>query len=301
MPEPTAPVKEAVLLVNSRALKGVEWLELAQKALVEKGFELKSAEGFSKAKDLFARAKEEAENDRLVIVGGGDGTISAVAGILAHSKATLGVLPMGTGNAFARDLKVPTDIDEAVDILVNGMVTEVDLGVCDGQYFVNVVTAGLTGVIAQTLTVPLKRRFGRFTYAIALAKALKASKPFLAKIETENGVTEINAIQLVIGSGRYHGGPLPLSPLAAITDGALRLYAVQAEGSANLLKYALLLPTGFQGVLKTVHSENTTGGTLTTSPEMPVVVDGEINRKTPIKFSIDHLALKVMVPKSFKG
>ena len=186
-------------------------------------------------------------------------------------------------------------------MLVSGRAEEVDLGVCDGKYFVNVVTIGLTTTVAKTLTVPLKRRFGRFVYGIALFKALRQTKPFLARIETEHGVTEINTIELVIGNGRYHAGPLPLSPTAAITSGRLRLYAVEAGSTAGLIKYALLLPTGLQGILKTVHSEGTVGGTVTATPPQSVVIDGEVSHKTPITFSVEPLARKVMVPTSFKG
>ena len=298
---PSLERQEAVLLVNTRSLKGTEWLEQTKQKLSEAGIELAVAEGFSKAPDLFRRAEVEARDDRLVIVGGGDGTMSAIANILAKTACTMGVLPLGTGNAFARDLGIPTDLDKAVEILVSGMTAEVDLGVCDGKYFLNVITIGLTTTVAKTLTVPLKRRFGRFVYGIALFKALRQTKPFLATIETENGRTEINTIELVIGNGRYHAGPLPLSPTAAITSGSLRLYAVEAGSTAGLIKYALLLPTGLQGILKTVHSERTEGGTVTTTPVQSVVVDGEVSHKTPIRFSVEPLALKVMVPKSFKG
>ena len=293
--------RDAVLLVNTRALKGAEWLDEAKQKLTEAGINLTASEGFSKAPELFKRAQEEAGRGALVIVGGGDGTMSAVANILAKTGSTMGVLPLGTGNAFARDLGIPTDLDKAIDVLISGRPEEVDLGVCEGKYFVNVVTIGLTTTVAKTLTVPLKRRFGRFVYGIALFKALRQTKPFLARIETEHGVTEINTIELVIGNGRYHAGPLPLSPTAAITSGSLRLYAVEAGSTAGLIKYALLLPTGLQGILKTVHSENTVGGTITAIPAQSVVVDGEVAQKTPIRFSIDPLALKVMVPTSFKG
>jgi diacylglycerol kinase (ATP) len=301
VPDTSLKQREAVLLVNTRSLKGAEWLEEAKQKLSEQGVNLTFASGYSKAPELFARAKEEANGNNLVIVGGGDGTMCAVANILAKSDATMGVLPLGTGNAFARDLGIPTDLDKAIDVLTTGMATEVDLGVCDGKYFLNVVTIGLTATVAKTLTVPLKRRFGRFVYGIALSKALHEMKPFLAKLETENGTKEVNAVQVVIGNGRYHGGPLPLSPTAAITSGSLRLYVVEAGSKVDLLKYALLLPTGLQGVLKTVHSEATKGGKITTEPVQSVVVDGELSNKTPIEFSTEPLSLRVMVPESFKG
>jgi diacylglycerol kinase (ATP) len=301
VPPILARQREAVLLVNTRSLKGAELLEQAQKLLAESELEVTTALGFSKAPELFARAQEERDSGKLVIVGGGDGTLSAVANILAKSESVMGILPLGTGNAFARDLNIPKELDEAIAVLTDGVETEVDLGVYDGGYFINVATIGLTATVAKTLTVPLKRRFGRFVYAIGIAKALKEMHPFKARISTENGVTEVNAVQIVIGNGRYHGGPLPLSPTAAITSGKLRLYAVESSSTAGLIKYALLLPTGFQGVLKSVHSEETEGGTIETDPTQSIVIDGEIAAKTPLRFSVAPLALKVMTPKSFKG
>jgi YegS/Rv2252/BmrU family lipid kinase len=289
------------LLVNTRSLKGAEWYEEAKQKLADKGVVLTFSGQYSKANDLFARASEEAGSGRLVIVGGGDGTISGVVNIFAKTDTTLAVLPLGTGNAFARDLGIETDLDSAISTIVEGAECEVDLGLCGDRYFVNVATMGLTADMARTINVPLKRRFGRYVYAIALAKALQNMQSFQARIETENGGREVNAIQLVIGNGRYHGGPLPLSLTAAITSGALRLYAVEAGSKASLLKYALLLPTGLQGLLKEVYSESTTGGIITTDPVRPVVVDGEIAAETPIQFAVAPLALRVMAPLAFKG
>ncbi|HEY3779723.1 MAG TPA: YegS/Rv2252/BmrU family lipid kinase [Fimbriimonadaceae bacterium] len=299
MPDPTDC--EAVLLINTKSLKGQEWLEQAETKLKEKGVDLKFAKGYSRAGDLINRAQEEIGKNKLVIIGGGDGTLSAAANVFANTKTRMGVLPLGTGNAFARDLGIATDLDAAIDAIVDGEDTEVDVGVCNGKLFVNVVTIGITATVAKTLTVPLKRRFGRFVYAIALGRALKEMKPFRSKIETENGVTEIDAVEVVIGNGRYHAGPLPLSPTASITSGKLLLYAVEAGSKVNLLKYALLLPSGLQGVLKTVHSEDTKGGKISTIPNQTVVMDGELAFKTPLDFHIEHAALKVRVPKKFKG
>ena len=299
MPDP--PDREVVLLINTRSRQGTAWLEQAEAKLAEKEVDLKFSKGYSRAGDLLNRAKEEIGKDKLVIIGGGDGTLSAAADVFAGTKTTLGVLPLGTGNAFARDLGIATDLDSAIEVIINGQDCEVDLGVCDGKYFINVVTIGITATVAKTLTVPLKRRFGRFVYAIALSRALHEMKPFRSKIETENGVTEIDAVEVVIGNGRYHGGPMPLSPTASITSGKLLLYAVESGSKVNLLKYALLLPTGLQGVLKAVHSEETKAGKISTIPNQVVVVDGELADKTPLEFHKEACALKVRVPKGFRG
>lgn len=303
MPVPESDIShnEAVLLMNLRSLKGEEWKDQAKSKLAEKGIRLSVSKGFTKTEELVKAAKQEAKREQLLIIGGGDGTLNAVATILRGNQATMGVLPLGTGNAFARDLGIPTDLDKAIDIILSGMRAKVDVGLCGQGIFLNVATIGLSVEVAKFLTVPLKRRFGRFVYAIALARAVKQLQPFHAKIQTEKGLTETEALQIVVGNGRYHAGPFPISPTAAITDGLLHLYAVEAKSKAELLKYALLLPTGFVGALSSVHAEDTAGGTITCMPQQSVVIDGEIAPKTPLEFSIDPASLNVMVPNDFKG
>lgn len=81
---------------------------------------------------------------RLVVIGGGDGTISEVVDCLAEHYRVLGLLPLGTSNNFARTLGIPIGIEAAVDIIATGKIADVDLGRVDGDYFANVVSAGLT-------------------------------------------------------------------------------------------------------------------------------------------------------------
>ena len=75
----------------------------------------------TEAGDCAVRCKAVAERgDKLVVVGGGDGTISAAASALAGSKTALGILPLGTLNHFARDLGIPTELDEAAKLIATG-------------------------------------------------------------------------------------------------------------------------------------------------------------------------------------
>jgi len=276
-----------------------EWLDGAERKLRDRGLNLKETFRSANVGELCHHAEQAASEGRLVIVGGGDGTLSAVADRLRRTDAVMGVLPLGTGNAFARDLSIPTDLDQAIDVIAGGRRLAVDVGICDGRCFLNVVTIGLTATVARSLTVPLKRRFGRFVYAAAVLKALRNIHPFTAKIESDNGVTEIRAVQLVVGNGRFHGGPLPLTPEASIVDSVLKLYAVEAAGKWELLKFAALLPVGMQGSLRTVHSEECTRGTVSATPAQAVVIDGEIADKTPFHFAIEPGSLNVIVPEDF--
>ncbi|AIE86549.1 lipid kinase [Fimbriimonas ginsengisoli] len=294
--------RRAVLYVNSKSRRGQEWFENARTSLRDKGVELEHAQVFEKVDDLSAAVgRAVAEKVPLVIVGGGDGTISSVVHHFVGSDSVLGVLPLGTGNAFARDLGITADVESACRTIVEGRVEAVDLGFAGDDYFINVATIGLTTSIAKALTVDLKRKFGRFVYAIALAKAIRKVKPIKVRIETENGVQEFETLQLVIGNGRYHAGPFPLSPDASITDGKLTFYALATTNKIAFIKLALRLPTGHQVDLPEVRSQETTGGTLTSMPPMRVTVDGELNESTPMKFAIAPRALRVIVPQDFNN
>src|SRR5690349_18840321 len=94
--------------------------------------------------DLPAAAREAALSDAdVVVMGGGDGTMSAGAGALAGTGKVMGVLPLGTLNHFARDLGVPTAIEEAVRTVAAGVVREIDVGEANGRVFVNNSSIGI--------------------------------------------------------------------------------------------------------------------------------------------------------------
>ncbi|CAN5635311.1 lipid kinase [soil metagenome] len=294
--------RRAVLLVNTKSRRGQEWFDTAKDKLTADGIQLAKASHFKKMDEMLAQAKAAiAEKVPLVIAGGGDGTFSALSGLFVGSETTLGVLPLGTGNAFARDLGIQADAEEACRVIAQGRIAKVDAGTIGKDYFVNVATVGLTTRIAQNLTNPMKRQYGRFVYAIALFRGIQKVKPFVVKINTENGQREFETLQVVIGNGRFHAGPFPLSPEASITEGRLTLYALKASTRVAFLQLALRLPTGTQGDLPDVHSEETRGGRLETFPPMPVTVDGEVGSRTPFDFGVAPRSIRVIVPDTFEG
>lgn len=293
--------KEAVLLVNFRSRRGREWFEATKTALEENGVKLLVAQGFPDPSKISGAVADAVEKQvPLVVVGGGDGTLSLAASKLAYSQSTLGVLPLGTGNSLARDLGITPEVKAAAAVICGGKEVSIDLGRVNDDYFVNVATIGLSTRIASQLTVQNKRRFGRFVYGVALCRALFHLKPFDATVRTANGEETLRTLQIVIGSGHYHAGPFPLSPTSSITDGKLDIYAILDCSVWSLLKYALFLPGGRFTELKEVASAAVTGGEISTVPVKHVTVDGEIRCQTPFKFGIAHRSLKVMVPPEFE-
>ncbi len=95
-----------------------------------------------------------------VVAGGGDGTINAVASVVADSRTVFGVLPMGTLNHFAKDLRIPLELDDAITVIAQGRVRRVDVGEVNGRIFLNNSSLGLYPDIVRDRERQ-QRRLGR--------------------------------------------------------------------------------------------------------------------------------------------
>ncbi len=294
-------MREAVLLVNVKARRGKDWFNSAAEILSKNGVNLKTAV-CCKKKDQLLNEVEKAIRDKvpLIIIGGGDGTLGSVVDYFVGSESTLGVLPFGTGNSFARDLGITANVEAACNVILNGKEKRVDVGKAGDNYFLNVVTIGLSTQIALQMNHDVKQVWGRLAYLFALVKALSMVKSFKVHLCMPEGEHTFKTLQVVIGNGRYHAGPFPLAPDASITDGKLILYALEGSSKWDLIKYAMKLPGGHHVDLDNVPVFWTTEGSLSTSHPMRVTIDGESNHYTPLKFNIEKAALKVMVPQEFE-
>lgn len=237
-----------------------------------------------------------ARKEGCIVLGGGDGTMSALAPLLAASSSTLGVLPLGTGNALARDLAIPLDLAEACDVIVKGETREIDLGVIGDKYFLNVATIGLSSQIANQLDPRAKKLFGRAAYLAALIRALVIVRPFEAVLKLDEEEHRFRSLQVVIGNGRYHAGPFLLAPDADIGSGYLEVYALTSDQKRAFWGLALHMLKGQQGELADVIAKRVKSGHLETIPTRKVTVDGEACLRTPVEFGIRAGALKVFAP-----
>ena len=243
-----------------------------------------------------------ADGHDLVVVGGGDGTVSFAAGFFAGTGTVLGVLPLGTANDLARTLDIPANLDAACVALADGKVVDIDLGRANGQPFLNVASVGLSVGVTESLSPRLKRRLGPLAYGVAAIRAYARHKHFRARLEFPEGDHEPleleNMLQVAVGNGRHYGGGNAVSPTAGIDDHTLDIYAIPGAPLREHVRIARLLKDGSFVERDGVYHMTTQRVRLVTEPAMPVNLDGEIATATPVDFTIDRNAVHVVVPQN---
>ena len=287
--------RRALLLINPKARRGQESLAPVVERLEAGGLRV-SVETFEALPEIardIVRLRHRAD---LVIVCGGDGSVSSAAVAVMESGLPMGIIPMGTANDLARTLEIPLDLGKAADVIVEGGRRLIDIGTVNGHAFFNVASIGLSTDLAQGLDPALKKRFGRFGYALAAMKVLTKARHFEARITEKGATTEVETYQIAVGNGRHYGGGNVVEETAEIDDGHLDLYSLEMT---NLWKMALLLRSfrsGTHGAWSEVRTARCVEFDIETKRPMPVNTDGEIVTSTPAHFKVHPKAISVFAP-----
>ncbi len=293
----------AALIVNTRSRSGERTFFQALDRLQEMGVTLGATYAIRDPARLAETVREvlsEGSGYGLLILGGGDGSVSSVVDFLADHEVVLGLLPLGTANDFARTLGIPADVEGACEAIAGGKVVDVDLGLAGSNYYVNVASVGLSVGVTQALSPWIKRRAGALAYPMAAIKAFLSHEPFSARLTFPDGdhepVEHERLLQIAVGNGRFYGGGMVVAPGSGIDDRNLDVYAIQLGRHRDLLGAARYLKSGDFIHSGGVSQYRTSRVRLETEPELPVNIDGEVVAMTPQDFSVAHNALKVLVP-----
>jgi diacylglycerol kinase (ATP) len=299
----TPAFRRAALVVNTGSRTGARAYEEARARLTDLGVPLVDTFPVSDGARLPETVHSAVKNGcDLVVVGGGDGTVSCAVDEVVGRDVVLGVLPLGTANDFARTLQIPFEVAAACDTIANGKVVDVDLGLVDDNYFVNVASVGLSVGVTQALTPQLKKRLGPLAYPVATLRAYRRHQPFSVRLEFPDGdhdpIDLDDALQVAVGNGRHYGGGAVVSPNAGIDDHTLDVFAIQRGHLVDHVSIARLLRSGHFVHHRNVVHATTQRVRMRTEPDQHVNVDGEVVASTPQEFSIARNALDVLVPRS---
>ena len=247
-----------------------------------------------------------ADGFELIVAAGGDGTLNEVLNGLADApdgfaRARLGVLPLGTINVFAREIGLPLRIEPAWATLQRGREIRLDLpcveflanGVRRRQYFIQLAGAGLDARTIELVTRTLKRKLGPLAYVVAGLKALRGRPP---KITVRGGGQSATGELVLIGNGRFYGGPLEIFPGANLCDGLLDLCVLPRANWLTLLRCAPGLLARRKLPANAVQRFSAPTLELTSDDAVAFELDGEWAGHLPATFSIAREQLRVIIP-----
>jgi YegS/Rv2252/BmrU family lipid kinase len=242
----------------------------------------------------------------LIVAAGGDGTVNEVLNGIGEAangfeRARLGILPLGTVNVFARELKIPPQLERAWKILLRGRETKIDLpsvefsmnGVPQKHYFAQLAGAGFDARAIELVNWQHKKKIGPLAYVIAGLKALREKKPEITvRVNGEKFSGEL----ILIGNGSFYGGSFGIFPTAELRDGLLDICVFPRTDFWTLLRCAPDFFIRQKLPEKAVRRFCAASFELSSETKAAFELDGEWIGNLPATFSIERAKLRVIVP-----
>ncbi len=184
-------------------------------------------------------AKEAAGSRKTIVAAGGDGTISSVAAGLSGTDSTLGILPLGSGNDISRGLRIPRNIENAVNLLHHGTIHTIDFGTyLDTGAFLNTLGFGFDGKVSYDASNSTLFK-GRFKYIYAVLKSIFTYRASRMTVELNGESYSDRFLMVTIANGPVEGGGIRIAPEASLKDGLFDVVMITDVGA--LRRIPLLL------------------------------------------------------------
>jgi YegS/Rv2252/BmrU family lipid kinase len=241
-----------------------------------------------------AKAMQAIEAGELPVVVSGDGMIGAVGGAMAGGETPLGIVPVGRGNDLARVLGIPTEPEEAIEIVLAGETRTIDVGEADGHRFLGIASVGFDSDANRIANQ--SRLGGNLVYAYAALRALVAWKPARFTIAIGERRTRMEGYSVVVANNSAYGGGMYVAPDAALDDGEFDVVTIEKVGK---LRFLGNLPKVFKGThvrndeVQVVRASHLS---LSASRPFAVYADGEHLTDLPTDLRVIPHALRVLVP-----
>jgi len=264
---------------------------------------LRQTEGHRHATTLAREAVEDGYD--LVVAVGGDGTVGEVATGLAGSPVAMGVLPVGTGNLWARMLGLPvwsptyrTALQDAARVLVEGDRRQVDVGRVGERCFVMWCGIGFDAQIVHDVEPhrEVRRSLGNLTYVVmAVAEAL-AMRGTRATVVVDGRAMRFRVMLVVIANAQLYGPSLRLAPHAKLDDGLLDVFVFRGTNLLDVIRHVALLASGRHAASPTVEALRGRQIYIVADRPLPIHLDGDPGTATPISVQVMEKSLTVIVP-----
>jgi YegS/Rv2252/BmrU family lipid kinase len=295
MPQPI----EVIINAGSGSVESEETKRQLVELFEENGIEANinlAKDGF----EIVELAKKIAKSrTEIIVAGGGDGTVSAIAEEVIKENKILGILPLGTLNNFSKDLQIPQELAGAVKIIAEKRVKIIDVGEVNGRIFVNNSSIGLYPHIVKRREKQQRLGHGKWRSAFwAALKILKRSPFFAVRLETEKDKRIVKTPFVFVGNNEYEMDFFNIGRRKKLDDGQLSVYFLHRHNRRGL--FTLVLRTLFGRLRQTKDFEaiNTAEVTIETKKKLILVAfDGEVEMlETPLRYKIHPKTLRVIAP-----
>lgn len=292
-------MKRAVTMVNADAGGSGDVSARIAQALAGAGLdsEIVLAEGEDCANRAADHVKRGAE---LIIAAGGDGTVGAIAGVLAGSDAAMGILPLGTLNHFARDLGIPPDLEDAARVVASGRERRVDIAEVNGRAFVNNASVGLYPLMVVDRDSQ-RERLGRSKRLAMLVASLRTMARFHARrltLSIDGGEARVDTPLLFVGNNDYRLAIPGAGRREALDGGELCVMVMRSKSLPGFLAATgrALLGVGRKDDMVRLDDVRTLSVDSRRS-RLTLAMDGEtVALAPPLTFRIRPGALRVIAP-----
>ncbi len=261
-------------------------------------FEIYETTGREQVARVVETALERAGRD-LVVAAGGDGTVAGVAGGLIRTGVPMGVLPLGTGNVFSRELGIPERIREALSLLTGDHGTmRVDAMEVEGQFFLLNVSAGLSSMMMRGTATKDKRRLGRLAYVWTGLQKIAGHQPHRFSLTIDGQHHVQRAAEVIVANSGALGDPsFRWSPEVELNDGRVDVGVVRARSAWDYLQVAFALVLRGQPDVGTIqHLIAERNVIVDATPRLPMQGDGQFIGYPPVEVKVVPNALYVVVP-----
>ena len=245
-------------------------------------------------------ARRAAHSDAgIVVAGGGDGTINAVASTLIDTGKTLGVLPLGTLNHFAKDLTIPLDMEGAARTIIANHAVQVDVGEVNGQIFLNNSSLGLYPSLVHQREQRQRLGHGKWPAFIWAAFSVMRRYPFLdVRLNADGKEFSSRTPFVFVGNNKYEMESFNIGTRARLDAGQLSLYFSHRTQRLGLVRLAFRALLGRVEKTEEFVAMSTTEVSIETRrSRIRVATDGEVTMmRPPLRYRVRPVALRVIVP-----
>ena len=234
-----------------------------------------------------------------VVAAGGDGTVSAVAAALVNTPASLGVLPLGTLNHFARDLRLPLDVEAAIDAIAQGKTAQVDAGEVNGKTFINNSSIGIYPNIVILRDRGRRLGYGKWVaFARATLMVLKRFPFWTVRVKVDGRSIKQKSPFVFVGNNEYQAQGLEIGRRERIDSGHLFLYLGAHATRSGFIWMAVSALFGHLDKARSLEMVCADEAWVETRHKhIRVSTDGEVARmRSPLHYRVLPQALKVIVP-----